>query len=83
MYNMKIRELIDVLNTQLLLARTISGRPISEYGLNTINSTLGDVKNHDAEITQCENCKFIASSLLFEEGCKNCGCKDLNQDVKL
>jgi len=79
---MKIRDSINILNAQIWLMRTIIGRPISEYGLNTVLATLEDKNNQDAEVTQCKNCGLIASSLLYESGCKNCGCHDINQEVK-
>lgn len=74
---MKISDALDIIKKQLLLMRTVEARPISEYGLEVLEATLSDQDNYHVDVYQCKNCKFIASSLLFEEGCKNCGGKDI------
>jgi hypothetical protein len=82
LYNMKIRDSLDVLKMQLAFRRTICGRSITEYALEVIESTIQDEKNYDSLISKCINCKFIASSLLFSEGCPNCGLKhDLTTEI--
>ena len=78
---MKILDLKSVLLAQKLFGRTPSGRSITDYAKDTIRATLDDEKNWDMEATKCLNCCFIASSLLFENGCPNCGGHDLTLDI--
>lgn len=62
--------------------RTPSGRPLTEFAVETLGAAIEDQKNHNQDAMKCINCKFIASSLLFSEGCPNCGLKqDLTTDI--
>lgn len=77
---MKISEGIKLLNTELLLMRTPCGRPINEYAQKCIETTIADTKNHEQNLMKCKNCCIIYSSLLFSNGCENCGGHDLDME---
>ena len=78
---MKVEELIPVLESQIMFARTPSGRSITEFGKAALTATISDDKNYGAEVWQCKNCKYVNSSLQFPEGCPNCNSKDFRSDV--
>ena len=78
---MKVSDSIDILEKQFILERTPKGRSITDYALEAINAALCDEKNHDSEVFQCKNCKYINSGLLYAEGCPNCGSKDLEMNI--
>lgn len=78
---MKISEAINTLKAERSFNRTPSGRPLTNYAVDILESALQDIKNHGMEVMQCINCKFIGSSLLFSDGCGNCGSKDLTTDI--
>ena len=79
---MNISDASSILNTEKVLERTPLGRPITEYAKNALIATLDDTKNWSFEVMRCLNCGFICSALLFEEGCKNCGSKDMTMNIK-
>lgn len=72
---MKIVDSLNIIKAEEVFERTPLGIPLSDYAKNTIKATISDEKNYEAETYQCANCGFLASSLLFEDGCKNCGFK--------
>jgi len=80
---MKISDCLEVIKSEMVFERTPSSFPLTQYSKDTLKATIEDQKNYGSDVFQCKNCDFIASSLLFEDGCKNCGSKDLNKDVKL
>ena len=80
---MKIVDAIKLIEAQSYLMRTVFSRPISEYGLKTLDAVLLDRNNYKMDIMQCKNCGFITSELLFEKGCKNCGGKDLDSNINV
>jgi len=78
---MKISESIDILKKEKVLERTPKGRPISEYGIKSIEATLEDTKNYENSVLECLGCGFIISSLLVSDGCNNCGAIDLTENI--
>ena len=79
---MKISEAIKILIAEKLFRRTPMGRSLTDFAIENIDATIEDKKNYDNLIVQCKNCRFIVSSLLFSEGCPNCGLKqDLNTEI--
>ena len=78
---MKISEVLGILKAEEIFGKTPIGRPLTEYAIETISATIEDTKNYDQEATRCLNCGLLASSLLFESGCKNCNSKDLSSDI--
>ena len=79
---MKIQEAMPILKAEQAFGKTPIGRPLTEYAVETIAATIEDTKNYGQETTVCLNCGFLASSLLFESGCKNCNSKDISSEVK-
>lgn len=78
---MKISEVLQTLIAEKIFRRTPSGRPLTEYALETIEAALEDKENQSQNAIRCLNCNFIASSLLVPEGCNSCGSKDLTTDI--
>lgn len=78
---MIIEEALDILKAEQALKRTPSGRPITEYGAETITAALSDEKNLGVQVKKCLNCCIIVSSLLVPRGCPNCGSKDMTEDI--
>ena len=78
---MIIEEALDTLKTEQALKRTPSGRPITDYGAETIAAAISDEKNWGAQVKKCLNCCIIVSSLLVPRGCPNCGSKDMREDI--
>ena len=78
---MKVSEVINTLKSERVLGRTPTGRPLTDYALETIDATLADKKNSESELIKCQNCCIIVSSLLVPEGCVNCGAKDLTTNI--
>lgn len=78
---MTINDALRILNVQLILHRTPSGRKITDLGLEAIRATLDDQKQYDQPVVQCLNCKLIVSSLLVTDKCPNCGALDLTMEI--
>jgi Zn finger protein HypA/HybF involved in hydrogenase expression len=74
---MKIIDNIDLLRAEMVLERTPTGRALTEYAKEIVESTIKDEKNYENELTECLGCHFIASILLTSDGCPNCGVEDL------
>ena len=78
---MKVSEVMNTLKAERVLRRTPSGRPLTDYALETIDAILSDEKNSNSEAVKCANCCIILSSLLVPEGCPQCGSKDMTTNV--
>lgn len=78
---MKISEAKHILAKEEALGRTPKGRPISEYGMNSLVATREDDKNHEMDVIECLGCGFVISSLLVMEGCPNCGALDMTENI--
>ena len=65
-----------ILEVELMLGRTPSGRYIGESVLEKIDSL---IKTIDDKIpfTRCKLCDLQMDSDSFSSGCPNCGCKDI------
>jgi hypothetical protein len=74
---MKIADSINLLRAELALERTPTGRSLTEYAKEIVESTIQDEKNYESELTECLGCHFLASILLTSNGCPNCGVVDL------
>jgi len=77
---MKIVDIISILKAERIFRRTPSGRPITEYALESLDASIDDEKNWQSDVIKCSNCCIIQSSLLFSDGCPNCG---LKQDLTI
>jgi len=78
---MNISEAKQILKTQIELERTPTGRPITAEAVRNLDASLVDEKNYGNDVIQCKGCGFVASILLVESGCPNCGCVDLKTDI--
>jgi len=78
---MQISEVLNTLRAEIILERTPSGRPVTEYAKEAIMSALNDEKNWNFNAVICSNCCIIQSSLLTPSGCANCGSKDLRDNI--
>ena len=78
---MNIRGVILTLKAEKTFRKTPSGRPLTDYAVEVINSALLDEKNYEAPAIRCLNCCIIISSLLVPEGCVNCGGKDFTTNI--
>lgn len=74
---MKIADSIDLLRAEMVLEKTPTGRSLTEYAKEILESTIKDEKNYGSELTECLGCHFVASILLTSNGCPNCGVEDL------
>lgn len=79
---MNIKDILRTLVAEKIFRRTPSGRPLTEFAIETLNAAIEDEKNHDQPSIVCLNCNFIISSLLVPEGCPSCGAKDLTMTIK-
>jgi hypothetical protein len=67
----------EILQAQVLLGRTYTGRMVNERAMPFVHDTLGDLaSSSDSDLIECLNCKFVADTRAFLDGCINCGCKD-------
>jgi len=78
---MNIEQAKKILKTQIELERTPKGRPLTKEAILNLDASLSDEKNYGNEVVQCKGCGMVASILLVEEGCPNCGCVDLKTDI--
>ena len=62
---MKISDVHDILRDEKWLARTPTGRSMTEYAVNAVEATLEDEKNWDMDAIKCKNCGIIVSGLLW------------------
>jgi rubrerythrin len=79
---MNIEESKKILETQLALKRTSKGRPLNDYALESLKSSLEDVKNYKSDASQCLNCGLVQSILLMHESCPNCGGLDIALEIE-
>lgn len=78
---MKIKDSINVLQTQKILGLTPKGRGLTDNAISYIDASLQDIDNYNQDVIECLNCGFIWSSLLSADGCPNCGNLDLTKDI--
>ena len=76
---MTIQDGLNILKIQLILKKTLKGRPITNYALQCLQSVIEDQNNYNSSIVKCKNCGFVISSLLVEEGCPNCNYVELDE----
>ena len=79
---MKIQDALSLMQVELKLNKTTSGRSVSELGRNAIQATIDDQKNYQVDAIKCLNCGFVCSSLIVETGCPNCGGLDLTTIIE-
>lgn len=79
--DMKIADLIRTLVAEKNFERTPIGRKVTEVAIGYLDAAIEDKNNYDQEGMKCINCGFINSSLLFTDGCPNCGAKDLTNNI--
>jgi hypothetical protein len=78
---MNIDQARQILKTQIELERTPKGRPLTKEAILTLDASLSDEKNLGNDVIECIGCGMVASILLTEKGCPNCGCVDLKTDI--
>ena len=79
---MTIQEIFNILLAERNFGRTPKGRSINEKAMESLNATIADEKNHNAEAIKCLNCGIILSSILVIKACPNCGAIDLTTNIK-
>ena len=79
---MDIYEARKILKTEIILGRTVKGRPLTKKAILTLDASLSDEKNYGNHVVQCLCCGMVSSILLVDEGCPNCGCLDLKTDIE-
>ena len=79
---MKIQEVLNTLNTEIILGRTPSGRLLTDSGESAIDACISDQKNYMSEAILCMNCGYVGSSLLVPSGCPNCKGLDMTTLIK-
>jgi hypothetical protein len=79
---MTIGEVLKTLIAQRNFQRTPSGRSITQNGIDSINASIEDTKNHNVTALKCMNCCIIQSGVLATKGCINCGNIDLTTEIK-
>jgi len=78
---MNIDQARKIIKTQIELERTPEDRPLSKEAILNLDAALSDEKNLGNDVVQCIGCGMVASILLVENGCTNCGCVDLKTDI--
>ena len=78
---MNIDQARKILKTQIELERTLTGRPLTKEAVLYLDAALSDEKNIENDVIQCIGCGMVASILLTESGCPNCGCLDLKTNI--
>lgn len=78
---MTIDQARTTLKTQIELERTPFGRPLTKEAVLYLDAALSDEKNLGNDVVQCIGCGMVASILLTEKGCPNCGCLDLKTNI--
>jgi hypothetical protein len=79
---MQIQEVLDTLRAEMILARTPSGRLLTESGTGSIDACMSDNKNYQSDAVLCANCGFVGSILLVPEGCPNCKGLDMTTSIE-
>jgi len=78
---MNIDQARKIIKTQIELGRTPEGRPLTKEAILNLDAALSDEKNLGNDVVQCIGCGMVASILLVEDGCPNCGCVDLKTNI--
>ena len=71
-----------IIKTQIELGLSSEGRRLNEEAILSLDSCLSDEKNMGNYSVECIGCGMVQSILLIEDGCVNCGCLDINAEVK-
>lgn len=71
-----------IIKTQIELGMSSYGRMLSKEAISYLDSCLSDEKNLSNYSVECMNCGMVQSILLIENGCSNCGCLDIDAEVK-
>jgi Zn finger protein HypA/HybF involved in hydrogenase expression len=66
-----------ILELELMLGRTPSGRYIGESVIEKIDALLKNSESKIESFTRCKLCDLQMDSDSFQSGCPNCGCKDI------
>ncbi|MCK9433905.1 MAG: hypothetical protein M0R32_03580 [Candidatus Cloacimonetes bacterium] len=66
-----------ILELELMLGRTPSGRYIGESVIDKIDALLKNPEPKIESFTRCKLCDLQMDSDSFQSGCPNCGCKDI------
>jgi hypothetical protein len=80
---MNIEQSKSILETQLLVSKTPFGRPLTQKAISGIKSCMDDVKNYGNEAVQCEGCGMVASILITQTGCLNCGVEKFKTNIEV
>lgn len=80
---MQISQILDVLNTEYELGKTPKGNWLNNFAKESLLAVISDQSNHNAEACQCDNCGFIISILLTDEGCPHCGHIGMSTSINL
>ena len=69
-----------ILQAQVLLGRTYSGREVGDKAIPFVHSTMEALpsSSDESNLLECLNCSFVADTRGFSSGCVNCGCKDFD-----
>jgi len=78
---MNIDQARQIIKTEIELERTPEGRPLTKEAILNLDASLSDEKNLGNDVVQCIGCGMVASILLVEDGCSNCGCLDLKTNI--
>lgn len=79
---MQIQQLLPLIQVELKIGNTPKGNPLQNFARQSLEATISDKDNYDAEATRCQNCGLIVSSLLVSEGCPQCGGLDLTTEIQ-
>lgn len=70
-----------VFKVEISTGRTPKGRPLTDFAVKCVRSSLEDIENGNAPTSKCLACGLIVSSLLIADGCPNCGGLDMTLEM--